>query len=66
MASEEAMYQVMLWQAALVREVSSGNTTKGVAPAWCRQPATMRWAEEKEEGVIRWGLLGDALQPYLL
>jgi hypothetical protein len=66
-ASEEAVHEVVLRQAALVREV--GGATKGAAaPARRRQQTattTRRWAEEREEeegdeGVVGWGLLGDA------
>jgi phytoene synthase len=51
-ASEEAVYEVVLRQAALVETA---------APQ--RRQQQPRWAEEKEEqedGVVGWGLLGDA------
>ncbi|RLN28449.1 phytoene synthase 2, chloroplastic-like [Panicum miliaceum] len=56
-ASEEAVYEVVLRQAALVEE---GVARKGAA-ARRRQQQRPRWAEEKEEEGLRgWGLLGDA------
>ncbi|CAD6269390.1 unnamed protein product [Miscanthus lutarioriparius] len=52
-ASEEAVYEVVMRQAALVE--AAGTTA---APHRRQQP---RWAEEEEEeGVVGWGLLGDA------
>ncbi|XP_066383502.1 phytoene synthase 2, chloroplastic-like [Miscanthus floridulus] len=54
-ASEEAVYEVVLRQAALVKTAAPQRrrTTRREQP---------RWAEEKEEeeGVVGWGLLGDA------
>lgn len=56
--SEEAVYEVVLRQAALVQE-GSGRVVKEGAAARRRQRP--RWAEEKEEeGIVGWGLLGDA------
>lgn len=48
-ASEEAVYEVVLRQAALGRVAKE------------EQQQRPRWAEEKEdEGLVGWGLLGDA------
>ncbi|CAL4897564.1 unnamed protein product [Urochloa decumbens] len=56
-ASEEAVYEVVLRQAALVREGHGRVAREGAA----RRPRPRRWAEEKEEEGLRgWGLLGDA------
>ncbi|CAL4890784.1 unnamed protein product [Urochloa decumbens] len=56
-ASEEAVYEVVLRQAALVREGRGRVAREGAA----RRPRPRRWAEEKEEEGLRgWGLLGDA------
>jgi phytoene synthase len=70
-ASEEAVHEVVLRQAALVREVGAGATKGSAAAAPARRrrqqtaTTTRRWAEEREEeeggeGVVGWGLLGDA------
>jgi len=60
-ASEEAVYEVVLRQAALVE---GAVASKGAAAAGRRrrqQQQRPRWAEEKEdEGLRGWGLLGDA------
>ncbi|PUZ67994.1 hypothetical protein GQ55_3G478900 [Panicum hallii var. hallii] len=56
-ASEEAVYEVVMRQAALVE---GGVARKGEA-AGARRRQRPRWAEEKEEEGLRgWGLLGDA------
>ncbi|RLM99472.1 hypothetical protein C2845_PM06G34760 [Panicum miliaceum] len=56
-ASEEAVYEVVMRQAALVE---GGVARKGEA-AGARRRQRSRWAEEKEEEGLRgWGLLGDA------
>ncbi|CAN6339068.1 unnamed protein product [Urochloa humidicola] len=59
-ASEEAVYEVVLRQAALVRE-GPGRVAREGAGAPRRPRPRPRWAEEKEEEGLRgWGLLGDA------
>ncbi|XP_066354051.1 phytoene synthase 2, chloroplastic [Miscanthus floridulus] len=57
-ASEEAVYEVVMRQAALVEP--AGATAAPHRRRTRRQQP--RWAEEKEEeeGVVGWGLLGDA------
>ncbi|CAD6269394.1 unnamed protein product [Miscanthus lutarioriparius] len=57
-ASEEAVYEVVMRQAALV-EPAGATAAPHRRRARRQQP---RWAEEKEEeeGVVGWGLLGDA------
>ncbi|CAL4904910.1 unnamed protein product [Urochloa decumbens] len=62
-ASEEAVYEVVLRQAALVREGRGRVAREGPGPGAgaARRPRPRRWAEEKEEEGLRgWGLLGDA------
>ncbi|CAN6200147.1 unnamed protein product [Urochloa humidicola] len=59
-ASEEAVYEVMMRQAALVQEGGRGRVARE-EPVRRRQQQRPRWAEEEEEeGLRRWGLLGDA------
>lgn len=59
-ASEEAVYEVVMRQAALVEGAAAGR----VAREDRRRPQQQqrpRWAEDKEgEGLVGWGLLGDA------
>ncbi|CAN6357177.1 unnamed protein product [Urochloa humidicola] len=63
-ASEEAVYEVVMRQAALVQEGGRGGRVVKEGPARRRpsqQQQRPRWAEEKEEEGLRgWGLLGDA------
>ncbi|TVU48913.1 hypothetical protein EJB05_00197 [Eragrostis curvula] len=61
-ASEEAVYEVVLRQAALIEEGAGRRTTRtATAP---RRPTRPRWAEEdgaaRDGELIGWGLLGDA------
>jgi phytoene synthase len=53
-ATEEAVYEVVLRQAALVEDLQ-GKRGKEAAAAGRR-----RWREEEEEAELGWGLLGDA------
>ena len=61
-ASEEAVYEVVLRQAALVEgAVASKGAAAAAGRRRRRQQQRPRWAEEKEEEGLRgWGLLGDA------
>ncbi|CAD6266793.1 unnamed protein product [Miscanthus lutarioriparius] len=54
-ASEEAVYEVVLRQAALVKTAAPQRrrTTRREQPRWVEE-------KEEEEGVVGWGLLGDA------
>ncbi|CAN6329992.1 unnamed protein product [Urochloa humidicola] len=56
-ASEEAVYEVVMRQAALVQEGGRGRVARE-EPVRRRQRQRPRWAEE--EGLRGWGLLGDA------
>uniref|UniRef100_A0ACD5W9T2 Uncharacterized protein n=1 Tax=Avena sativa TaxID=4498 RepID=A0ACD5W9T2_AVESA len=51
-ATEEAVYEVVLRQAALVEELQGKKRT--------RDAGTRRWREEEQEAELGWGLLGDA------
>uniref|UniRef100_A0ACD5ZXK5 Uncharacterized protein n=1 Tax=Avena sativa TaxID=4498 RepID=A0ACD5ZXK5_AVESA len=53
-ATEEAVYEVVLRQAALVEELQGKKRT--------RDAGTRRWREEEQEAELGWGLLGDAYE----
>ncbi|GJN35569.1 hypothetical protein PR202_gb24358 [Eleusine coracana subsp. coracana] len=67
-ASEEAVYEVVLRQAALVEEAGAAVARRRTARKRAAPPRRQRWAEEKEEdaaagdggGLVGWGLLDDA------
>jgi phytoene synthase len=50
-ATEEAVYEVVLRQAALVDELQGKRA---------REAGRRRWREEEEDSELGWGLLGDA------